>query len=53
LASAISDDDLRTLLQRIRQPIQQAVATMPSQAEFIARYCKASEDVWPRRMATA
>lgn len=53
LASAISDDDLRTLLQRIRQPIQQAVATMPSQAEFIAQYCKASEEVWPRRMAIA
>jgi tryptophan halogenase len=53
LARAISDADLRTLLARIRQPVQQAVATMPSQADFIERYCKAPDGVWPRRLATA
>jgi tryptophan halogenase len=53
LAAAINDADLRTLLARIRQPVQQAVATMPSQAAFIERYCKAAVDVWPRRSAVA
>jgi tryptophan halogenase len=53
LAAAIGDADLRTLLTRIRQPIQHAVATMPSQEAFIERYCKAAPDVWPRSVALA
>ena len=53
LAAAISDADLRTLLMRIRQPVEQAVATMPSQAAFIERYCRAAQDVWPRASALA
>jgi len=53
LAAAISDADLRTLLMRIRQPVEQAVATMPSQAAFIERYCRAARDVWPRVSALA
>jgi len=50
---ALGDADLRTLLARIQQPVQQAVATMPSQADFIERYCKAPAEVWPRSLATA
>jgi tryptophan halogenase len=53
LAAAISDADLRTLLMRLRQPVEQAVATMPSQAAFIERYCRAAQDVWPRASALA
>jgi len=53
LARAINDADLRTLLARIRQPVQQAVAAMPSQAAFIERYCKAAPGVWPRASALA
>lgn len=53
LAASISDADLRTLLTRIRQPVTQAVATMPSQAAFIERYCRAGPEVWPQRLATA
>lgn len=53
LAAAISDADLRTLLARIRQPIEKAVATMPSQAAFIEQYCKAAQQVWSRGAAVA
>jgi tryptophan halogenase len=53
LAAALSDADLRVLLARIRQPVQQAVATMPSQGAFIDRYCKAAADVWPRPSVVA
>ncbi|WP_043091033.1 tryptophan 7-halogenase, partial [Xanthomonas sp. SHU 166] len=53
LAAAIGDADLRTLLTRIRQPLQQASAAMPSQAEFIERYCKATPDVWQRSVSLA
>jgi len=53
LAAAIDDADLRTLLLRIRQPLQQASAAMPSQAEFIERYCKAAPDVWQRSVSLA
>jgi len=47
LARALADEDLRTLLQSIRQPIERAVAQMPSQQAFIERYCKAAPEVWP------
>lgn len=53
LARALSDADLRTLLTRIQQPLQQAVARMPSQDAFIEQYCRAAADVWPSRVAMA
>jgi tryptophan halogenase len=53
LARAIGDADLRTLLHRIRQPVQETVAKMPTQAEFIERYCKAAPDAWQRGRAVA
>jgi tryptophan halogenase len=49
LARALSDADLRTLLDSIRQPIARAVAQMPAQPEFIERYCKAPPEVWEGR----
>ena len=49
LARALSDDDMRRLLASIRQPIEQAVAKMPSQQDFIERYCKAGPEVWGAR----
>ena len=50
LAQALPDEALRALLQGIRQPMDQAVARMPSQADFIARYCAAPKEVWERRV---
>jgi tryptophan halogenase len=49
LARALSDDDMRRLLASIRQPIEQAVGKMPSQQDFIERYCKAGPEVWGTR----
>jgi tryptophan halogenase len=49
LAQALSDADMRTLLDSIRQPIGRAVAQMPPQQEFIERYCKAPPEVWEGR----
>jgi tryptophan halogenase len=49
LARALSDDDMRRLLASIRQPIEQAVAKMSSQQDFIERYCKAGPEVWGAR----
>ena len=49
LARALSDADLRTLLDSIRQPIDHTVAQMPPQQEFIERYCKAPPEVWEGR----
>jgi tryptophan halogenase len=46
LSAGLSDADMRKLLPAIRQPIDQAVARMPSQQEFIDRYCKAAPEVW-------
>ncbi|HEY5849826.1 MAG TPA: tryptophan halogenase family protein [Lysobacter sp.] len=46
LSEGLSDDDMRKLLPAIRKPIDEAVARMPSQQEFIERYCKASPEVW-------
>jgi tryptophan halogenase len=51
LARALSDQDLRRLLESIRQPIAQTVAQMPSQEDFIERYCKAGPEVWGGRPA--
>lgn len=49
LTRAFSDHDLRRLLDGIAQPIQHAVQQMPSQQDFIERYCKAGEQVWGMR----
>lgn len=51
LARGLSDGDMRRLLDAIRQPIEQAVAQMPSQQAFIDRYCKAAPEVWAMRAA--
>ncbi|WP_329767821.1 tryptophan halogenase family protein [Stenotrophomonas muris] len=53
LARAVSDADLRTLLKDIQQPVQQAAAQMPAQAEFIAQYCRSGVDVWRSTAASA
>jgi tryptophan halogenase len=49
LARALSDADLRELLDSIRRPIARVVAQMPPQQEFIERYCKAPPEVWEGR----
>ncbi|MET0289557.1 MAG: tryptophan halogenase family protein [Pseudoxanthomonas sp.] len=46
LARALSDRDLRMLLDSTRRPIQDAVAQMPSHQAFIDRYCKSGPQVW-------
>jgi tryptophan halogenase len=49
LVRTMTDQDLGRLMDSIRQPIERAVAQMPSQQEFIARYCKAAPEVWAGR----
>lgn len=49
LARAVSDRDLRRLLDGIAQPIRHAVDQMPSQQAFIDAYCKAGASVWGLR----
>ena len=46
LTRAISDSDLKRLLEGIKTPIANAVERMPSHQEFVDRYCKASADIW-------
>ncbi|NYF22367.1 tryptophan halogenase [Xanthomonas sp. JAI131] len=53
LARALPDQQLQQFLDTIRQPIDRAVAQMPSQQDFIARYCQAGPEVWAGRAATA
>jgi tryptophan 7-halogenase len=43
---ALSDADLATLLNGLRGSIAQQVARLPTQAEFISQYCKASTEAW-------
>ncbi len=50
LARAMADEDLRRLLTSIREPIGRTVAQMPSQQDFIDRYCKAGAEVWGSRI---
>ena len=45
----LSDADMRRLLPAIREPIGRAVAQMPSQQDFLDRYCKAGPEVWGSR----
>ncbi|HYG07503.1 MAG TPA: tryptophan halogenase family protein [Stenotrophomonas sp.] len=49
LARGLSDADMTRLLAAVRQPIDRAVAQMPSQQEFINQYCKAPPEVWGAR----
>lgn len=52
LARALPDADLQRFLDHLRQPLQQAVARMPSQQDFISRYCAAPAAVWGTRPRT-
>ncbi|MFC3549887.1 tryptophan halogenase family protein [Lysobacter cavernae] len=52
LAATLGDEDICKLLAGIRKPIDEAVARMPLQQEFIDKYCKAAPAVWGRRPAT-
>lgn len=49
LARGLGDADMARLFERIRQPIQQTVAAMPSHQEFLQRYCPADPAVWNLR----
>jgi len=53
LARALPDQQLQQFLGTIRQPIDCAVAQMPSQQDFIARYCQAGPEVWAGRTPVA
>lgn len=46
LPRALSDANLRGLIDSIRAPIQQAVAGLPMQQAFIDRYCKSTPQIW-------
>jgi tryptophan halogenase len=48
-AGTISDSELTQLLNNVRASIARSVASLPTQHEFIERYCKASSDVWGDR----
>ena len=50
---ALPDEKMRMLFDSIRQPIDRAIAQMPSQQEFIERYCKAAPEVWAAKPAMA
>ncbi|NZA28401.1 tryptophan 7-halogenase [Luteimonas sp. SJ-92] len=49
LARALSNADLRRLLDTLRGQIGEAVARMPAQQGFIDRYCKADPATWLNR----
>jgi tryptophan halogenase len=49
----MADADMRKLFGSIRQPIDRAIAQMPSQQEFIERYSKAAPEVWAAKAAMA
>ncbi|WP_187388457.1 tryptophan halogenase family protein [Xanthomonas albilineans] len=53
LAHALPDQELQRFLAAIRAPIERSVAQMPSQAQFIAQYCKAPPQVWAGSPMTA
>ncbi|WP_051322573.1 tryptophan halogenase family protein [Luteimonas sp. J29] len=46
LARTLADNDLKRLFEGIRQPIQQAVAAMPTHQQFLDQYCKAPPSAW-------
>ena len=49
LVRTMAEEDMRQLLGSIRAPIERTVAQMPSQQDFINRYCKAGPEVWGSR----
>jgi len=53
LPRALSDADLRRVLEGVRRPIDQAVARMPPQQGFIDHYCKAPPKVWDMKPVAA
>ena len=50
---ALSDADLKRLLESVRKPIDATVAAMPSQEQFIDSYCKAPPSAWEQMYARA
>ena len=53
LTRGLSDQDLRRLLDSIRQPIDGAVKVMPTHQQFLDSYCKADPSVWGARRPMA
>ena len=53
LTRALSDADLKRLLESVRKPIDATVAAMPSQEQFIDSYCKAPPSAWEQMYARA
>jgi tryptophan halogenase len=51
----MSEKELSQFLGGLRKSISETVARLPSQEEFINRYCKASVDAWeaPPRLSAA
>ena len=46
ITRALPDDALQRLFAGIRQPIERAVAAMPTHQQFLDRYCKAPQSAW-------
>ncbi|MDH7453772.1 tryptophan 7-halogenase [Luteimonas composti] len=46
LTRALPDDAMQRLFDGIRQPIERAVAAMPSHQQFLDSYCKAPPSAW-------
>ncbi|MFL6551131.1 MAG: tryptophan halogenase family protein, partial [Povalibacter sp.] len=46
LTQAISDQDLKKLLDGIKGTISRVVERMPTHQDFLNHYCKASEEIW-------
>jgi tryptophan halogenase len=46
IARTMPDEELMKLLNNVRTSIAQSVAQLPMQQDFLAQYCKASNEVW-------
>src|SRR5690606_10341966 len=53
LTRALSDADLKRLLDGVRRPIDAVVAKMPSHQQFLDSYCKAPASAWEQMYARA
>ena len=53
LTRALSDADLKRLLEGVRKPIDKVVAAMPSHQQFLDSYCKAPSSAWEQMYARA
>jgi tryptophan halogenase len=42
LVNSLPDTELETLMQQMRETIEQAARTLPTQADYIARHCAAA-----------